>query len=73
MHHCYRSFVRLIVGAARESPQGDTGEERGGAGGEAAWPGLPGRLAGLADEKTTGRWLLVARGGRQDGRMPSVK
>ena len=69
MHHCYRSFVSLLVGAVRESPQGDTGEGRGGAGGEAARPGLPGRLAGLADEKPTGMWLLVAQGGR----MPSVK
>jgi hypothetical protein len=41
--------------------------------GRRAAGGLPGGLAGLADGRTAGRWLPVARGGRQDGRAPSVE
>jgi hypothetical protein len=53
------------VFAARPKPATLSGRRAAG--------GLPGVFAGLADGRTAGRWLPVARGGRQGGRAPSVE
>ena len=63
--HCNASPRRL-----NQSACGGLRPRRAERGGRRA---VGGRPDGLADGRTAGRWLPVARGGRQGGRAPSVE